>query len=170
MTKTLLFAAAAVAALSACVPAEINQKPITYRPTKKLNEKGTHSFEARAFSVQPGKKEELRGVPCKMSAAGFSSSFTTPAVVITPDMGQRTPTGSIECVYEGQKKLEILEPRNMTTLEIDTSAQRATAGAGLLGLVVGGISASVQKSRRDPMLDVYGYSDVNVEFRQKKEE
>jgi hypothetical protein len=58
----------------------------------------------------------------------------------------------------------------MTTLEIDTSAQRATAGAGLLGLVVGGISASVQRSRRDPMLDVYGYSDVNIEFRQKKED
>ena len=44
-------------------------------------------------------------------------------------------------------------------------AAAAGAGAGLIGVIVTGISASTQKSRRDARLDIYGYNDVSVTFK-----
>jgi len=107
----------------------------------------------------------VSGIPCKFGAPGFSSSFVTPAVVSTPDMGPRTPTGSVTCTYNGADKLEIMRPFNETVAEIETSAASAGAGAGIIGVIVAGISSSTQKSRRDANLDQYGYPDVTIVFK-----
>lgn len=151
--------------LSGCEVAEITQPPVQYRATKNLNEKGVSDFTARTFVTKDGSRKEVSGIPCKFSAPGFSSSFVTPAVVSTPDMGPRTPTGSVTCSYNGADKLEIMRPINETVMQIETSAASAGAGAGLIGVIVTGISSSTQKSRRDANLDQYGYADVAVVFK-----
>jgi hypothetical protein len=165
MKKVLVSAATGVLLLAGCEVAEITQPPVQYRATKNLNEKGVSDFTARTFLFEGGSQKEVSGVPCKFSAPGFRSSFVTPAVVVTPDMGPRTPTGSITCSYNGADKLVIMRPYNETVAQIEQSANSAGAGAGLIGVIVSGISASTQKSRRDANLDQYGYPDVSVPFR-----
>jgi urea transporter len=58
-----------------------------------------------------------------------------------------------------------MKPVNKTVQQIEQSAAAAGAGAGLIGVIVTGISASTQKSRRDARLDIYGYNDVFVTFK-----
>ncbi len=165
MKIALYGVAIAVVFLSGCEVAEITQPPVQYKATKNLNEKGVSDFTARTFTAADGSRKEISGVPCKFDAPGFGSTFVTPAVVSTPDMGPRTPTGSITCSYNGGNKLEIMRPFNETVAQIEQSAANAGAGAGLIGVIVTGISASTQKSRRDANLDRYGYSDVSVMFK-----
>ena len=162
MSKTLVPVLLTIGVLAGCVGAEITQPPVQYVATKKLNEKGVNDFTARTFVRTDGGIKELSGVPCEFAAPGFGAKFLTPAVVATPDMGPRTPTASITCKYNEKTKLEILKPVNLTITEIEQSANAAGAGAGLIGVIVSGISASSQKSRRDANLDRYGYLDVVV--------
>lgn len=165
MKKLAVCATFSIIFLAGCEQAEITQPPVQYRATKNLSEKGVRDFTARAFIMEEGSLKEISGVPCKFSAPGFGSSFITPAVVVTPDMGTRTPTGSLTCTYNGKEKLEIMRPYNETIAEIQQSAYAAGAGAGLVGVIVSGISESTQKSRRDPNLDQYGYQDVSIIFK-----
>ncbi|WP_417241578.1 hypothetical protein [Celeribacter sp.] len=165
MKKILVAALVATTALAACNNAEITQPPVQYHATKRLNEKGVSNFTARTFVTVDGTKKEISGVPCKFAAPGFNASFVTPAVVSTPDMGPRTPAGSITCTHEGKDKLEIMKSYNETVAQIEQSAYNAGAGAGLIGVIVTGIAASNQKSRRDATLDIYGYPDVSVHFK-----
>ncbi|WP_157960620.1 hypothetical protein [Primorskyibacter marinus] len=165
MKISFIIAAFGAVLLSGCEMAEITQPPVQYKATKSLNEKGVKDFTARTFALKDGNRKEISGVPCKMSAPGFHSSFVTPAVVATPDMGPRTPVGSLSCTYNGDKKLEIMRPVNETVAQIESSAASAGAGAGIIGVIVSGISASTQKSRRDATLDQYGYPDVSVVFK-----
>jgi hypothetical protein len=151
--------------LAGCEQAEITQPPVQYHATTRLNEKGVSNFTARTFAMKDGARTEVSGVPCKFAAPGFEASFVTPAVVSTPDMGPRTPAGSITCTYNGASKLEIMQPFNETVQQIEQSASAAGAGAGLIGVIVTGISSSSQKSRRDANLDVFGYPDVGVLFK-----
>lgn len=151
--------------VAGCEQAEITQPPVQYVATKQLNEKGVSDFTARSFITADGTRKEISGVPCSFKAPGFRAKFVTPAVVATPDMGPRTPTGSLTCTYNGAEKLVIMRPFNETLAQIDQSAYAAGAGAGLLGVIVTGIAASNQKSRRDARLDQYGYPDTNVEFK-----
>lgn len=161
--KFITFAGAALV-LAGCQGAEITQPPVHYKATKALNPKGVDTFTARTYVKTNDGRKEVTGVPCKLTAPGFSASFVTPAVVTTPDMGTRTPPGSVTCTYEGQKKLQVMKTFNVTTTEIDTRSHSAAAGAGLLGFVVAEISASSQKSRRDATLDVYGFPDLAMVF------
>jgi hypothetical protein len=168
MIKKPIALLALMTALAACEMADITQPPVQYRATKKLNEKGVTNFTLRTFQFADGSRKELSGVPCKMTAPGFTASFVSPAVVSVPDMGPRTPAGSVSCSYNGATKLEILKPVNLTVRQIEQSAVAAGAGAGLIGVIVTGISSATQKSRRDPRLDAYGYIDTAVVFKIEK--
>ena len=164
--KTKLFSAAIISmGLTGCEVAEITQPPVQYKATKNLNEKGVSDFTSRTFVTTDGSRKEVSGIPCKFKAPGFSASFVSPAVVSTPDMGPRTPTGSVTCSYNGKDKLQIMRPFNETVLQIEASAASAGAGGGLIGLIVTEISSSTQKSRRDANLDQYGYPDVTIVFK-----
>lgn len=165
MNKTLIGASFGVFFLAGCEMAEITQPPVQYKATKNLQEKGVRDFTAWTFTSIKGSVKEVSGVPCKFAAPGFSSTFVTPAVVATPDMGPRTPTGSLSCTYNGVTKLEIMRPFNETVTQIEQSATNAGAGAGLIGVIVTGISAATQKSRRDATLDQFGYPDKSVIFK-----
>ncbi len=165
LSKSAVVAGIGLIALAGCEVAEITQAPIQYVPTRNLNEKGVSDFTARTYLLSDGSRKELSGVPCEFAAPGFGARFVTPAVVSTPDMGPRTPTGSLTCTHNGEEKLVIMRPFNETVAEIEQSAASAGAGAGLIGVIVSGISASTQKSRRDATLDQYGYPDAFVEFR-----
>ncbi|KFE35939.1 hypothetical protein [Thioclava atlantica] len=125
---------------------------------------GTSNFTVRTYSTK-GSYQEVKGVPCTFKADGFHAEFTTPAVVVTPDMGPRTPVASISCVYQGEKVFRIVQPINDTTTKIDQNAAAAGAGAGLIGVIVTGISSSSQRARRDATLDVYGYPDQALQFK-----
>ncbi len=152
-------------AVSGCVGAEITQAPVQFKQTKTLNEKGVSDFTARTYvKKKDGGRDEVVGVPCKFTAPGFYANFVTPAVVSTPDMGPRTPAGSVKCTYNDKEKLVVMRPFNETTAEIQANANSAGAGAGILGVIVSGISASTQMSRRNASLDIYGYSDASVVF------
>ena len=157
-------ALAATLVLAGCQMADITQPPVQYKATKKLDAKGVDSFTARTYVKTKDGRKEVTGVPCKLTSPAFTASFVTPAVVTTPDMGQRTPPGSITCTYEGKTELVVMQVMNKTTASIEARAHSRAAGAGLLGIVVAEISASNQKARRDATLDVYGYHAVNVEF------
>ena len=151
-------------ALTGCAVTPIGQEPIRYRATRTLHEKGTSNLTVRAISTKEG-YNELAGVPCEFKADGYSSNFVTPAIVITPDMGPRTPVASLTCTFQGEKFFQIVQPINDTTMAIDQNASVAGAGAGLIGVIVSGISASAQRSRRDARLDVYGYPDITARFK-----
>jgi hypothetical protein len=165
MKMKLLSAATVFVLLTGCEVAEITQPPVQYKATENLNEKGVSDFTARTFSTEDGNRKELSGIKCEFSAPGFSSTFVSPAVVSTPDMGPRTPTGSLTCYHNGANKLVIMRPINETVAEIESSATNAGAGAGIIGVIVTGISSSTQKSRRDANLDQYGYPDAAVTFK-----
>lgn len=168
MNKKIIFGLLSALIVSGCVGADITQAPIQFRQTKTLNEKGVSDFTARTYAKKKdGGRDELIGVACRFTAPGFYADFTTPAVVSTPDMGPRTPAGSIKCKFEGEEKLVVMRPFNETTAEIQANANSAGAGAGLLGVIVSGISASTQMSRRDAKLDIYGYPDAQVVFEKK---
>lgn len=154
----------AVLAMSACAVAPIKQEPVQYKATMPLHEKGTSNFTVRTYDMHDG-YHEISGVPCTFKGHGFHSEFTTPAVVVAPDMGPRTPVASLTCEYNGQKSFQIVQPVNITLAKIDQNAQAAGAGAGLIGLIVTGISDSSQRSRRDATLDVYGYPDLRASFK-----
>lgn len=164
MTRKFFLIAAALATLSACEVADITQAPIPYTATKSLKAKGTHNFTARTFVKSSKGRNEVSGIPCTFTADGFKASFVTPALVTTPDMGQRTPPASITCKYKDVSKLEIMPAVNITVRDITASARSYGYGSGLVGLVVAGISESSQKSRRDATLDVYGYNNVIVQL------
>jgi len=154
-----------LAALAACNSADITQAPIQYRATQALNAYGTSDFTARTYTkTEGGSRKEVSGVPCKFVAPGFNSSFTTPAVVVSPNMGPRTPAASVTCTYNGAEKVAILRSYNETTAEISSRAQASTAGMGLLGAVVGGIVATSQINKRDVSRDIFGYPDTAVVF------
>ncbi|WP_417808471.1 hypothetical protein [Thioclava sp.] len=163
MNKAILLIGAG-AILSACAAAPIEQEPIPYRATKTLNEKGTSNFTVRTYSTK-GSYQEVKGVPCQFKADGFYADFVTPAVVVSPNMGPRTPVASLTCTYEGEKYFKIVQPINDTTTKIDQNASAAGAGAGLIGVIVTGISSSSQRARRDANLDVYGYPDIVAQFK-----
>jgi hypothetical protein len=165
MTRVITCAAVGVLFLTGCEMAEITQAPVQYVATKRLDEKGVSDFTARTYVTKDGSRKEVSGVPCKFSAPGFRAQFVTPAVVATPDMGPRTPTGSLTCKYNGADKLVIMRPFNETVAKIEQSAAGAGIGAGIIGVIVSGISESTQKSRRDARLDQYGYRDAFVEFK-----
>jgi len=165
ITIKATFLAIVSIAISGCEMAEITQAPIQYKATKQLNEKGVRDFTARTFALIEGVQKEVSGVPCNFVAPGFGAKFVTPAVVSTPDMGTRTPAGSLTCRYGGVDKLIIMRPINETVAQIEQSAANAGAGAGLVGVIVSGISASNQKGRRDANLDQYGYPDAIVQFK-----
>jgi hypothetical protein len=129
-----------------------------------LNENGTSTLTVRSVSTG-GSYKELAGVPCEFKADGFSSRFVTPAEVVTPNMGLRTPVASLTCTLDGQKFFQIVQPMNDTTAAIDANASAAGAGAGLIGVIVTGISSSSQRARRDATLDVYGYPDITATFK-----
>ncbi|WP_166417052.1 hypothetical protein [Cochlodiniinecator piscidefendens] len=164
MKPTFTTLLASILILAGCAGTEITQAPVQFSATQALNEKGITDFTARTYVREEGQRREVSGIPCRFSAPGFSASFTTPAVVMTPDMGGRTPSGSITCTYQGQEKLVVMRAINQTTAEIQANANAAGAGAGLIGVIVSGISASTQMSRRDANLDIYGYQNVAVQF------
>lgn len=148
--------------VAACAQAPIQQEPIPYRATKNLQENGTSSFVVR--SVSKNGYQEIAGVPCEFKADGFRSTFTTPALVLSPNMGLRTPVASLTCTYNGQQFFQLMQPINDTTAAIDANANAAGAGAGLIGLIVSGVSSSTQRARRDATLDMYGYVDIVAAF------
>lgn len=165
MIRTKLILGGALIALAACQPAEIEQAPVPYTATKNLNNKGVSNFTVRSYIKHKGKAAtEAKGVPCKFAGDGFRSSFVTPAILTAPDMGQLTPAASVTCTFNDKTKTVPMVAVNLTTNEIDARAMNMAAGGGLLGAVVGSISASTQKSRRDATLDRYGYNSVRVEF------
>lgn len=153
----------ACAALFGCETVPIGQEPIPYKATKALNEKGTSNLTVRSVSMAGGYRE-IAGVPCELKGDGFKSVFVTPAIVVTPDMGPRTPVASLTCTFEGKKFFEIVQPINDTVTSIDRNASAAGAGAGIIGVIVSGMSASTQRARRDATLDVYGYPDTTATF------
>ncbi len=151
--------------LSACSnTVEITQEPVLYTKTVELNEKGTTSFVVRAYLKEGSSRNELSGVPCVFKGVGFGSEFVTPATVIAPDMGARTPVASVTCVYSDMEEVRVMPPFNRTLAEINETTSNAAANHGLIGAVVGSIAAGVQKSRRDPTLDVYAYRSSRIEF------
>ena len=161
MNKAVIIAVCV--SLSGCAAVPIGQEPIPYTATKDLNEKGISNLTVRSVSMN-GTYQEIAGVPCELKGDGFRSTFVTPAIVVTPDMGPRTPVASLRCTHEGQAFFQILQPINDTVSSIDQNASAAGAGAGLVGIIVSGISASSQRARRDATLDVYGYADVTATF------
>jgi len=150
------------ASLAGCAAVPIAQEPVVYRATKALHEKGTSNLTVR--SASSASMQEITGVPCELKGDGFVSNFTTPAIVVTPDMGPRTPVASLTCTYDGKKFFQIVQPVNDTVNGIDQNASAAGAGAGIVGLIVSGISSSSQRARRDANLDVYGYPDITAMF------
>lgn len=154
----------ALLALAACAGAEINQPPVQYTATKPLNEISTTTFTTRTFTRIDGKRAEVSGVSCTFQGDGFKSSFTTPAVVIAPNMHMRTPAASVTCNYNGQSKTRVLMPFNQTLAEINSGAMSIGAGAGIVGVLVGGAVAAAQASGRDASQDVYAYPDAVIEF------
>jgi len=164
MRSTHAILLAAAVGMTACAGTDINQPPIRYTATKALNERGTSSFQVVTYTKSSGSRKQVRGVPCTFAGDGFSSSFTTPAVVISPNMGGRTPVASVTCNLNGEKKTRIIEAYNETLQGINNGAMSATAGGGLVGLIVGGAVAAVQSSNRDVSQDVYGYPDVAITF------
>ncbi|TYB82131.1 hypothetical protein [Maritimibacter fusiformis] len=154
----------ALLALAACAGAEINQPPVQYTATKPLNEISTTTFTTRTFTRVDGKRAEVSGVSCTFQGDGFKSSFTTPAVVIAPNMHMRTPAASVTCNYNGQSKTRVLMPFNQTLAEINSGAMSIGAGAGIVGVLVGGAVAAAQASGRDASQDVYAYPDAVIEF------
>jgi hypothetical protein len=159
-----IFGLATVLFVAACAVAPIEQDPVQYQATTPLHEKGTTNFTVRTYDVKDG-LQELTGVPCEFKGEGFHASFTTPAVVVAPDMGPRTPVASLTCSYNGQKSFQIVQPVNITLQKIDENASASGAGAGIVGLIVSGISDSAQRSRRDATLDIYGYPNLVARFK-----
>jgi hypothetical protein len=152
--------------IAGCAATAINQAPVTYTATKNLQAKGSSTLTVRTYSTAPGKgRVELSGVPCQFNGQGFYSKFTTPAVVMTPDLGPRTSAASVTCNYDDQEKTIVAFAVNKTTTDIDRRVQQSTSGAGLVGLIVGSIASTSQKNRRDTSLDVYGYLDKSVTFK-----
>jgi hypothetical protein len=136
--KNTLLMVVGLTILSGCAAVPIAQEPIPYQTTKALHEKGTSNLTVRSVSMKDG-YQELKGVPCELKADGFKSNFVTPAVVVTPDMGPRTPVASLTCTYGDQKFFQILQPVNDTVKSIDANASAAGAGAGIIGVIVSGI-------------------------------
>jgi len=163
MRSLTLPALAAVLTLAACA-SEISTPPVAYTATKTLNERSTTTLTARAFARVDGKRQELSGVLCTFQGDGFKSSFTTPAVLIAPNMQTRTPVASVTCSYNDQSKTKTLTPYNKTLADINSGAMSIGYGAGLVGVLVGGAVAAVQSSNRDTSQDVYAYPDAVVEF------
>ena len=164
MKKTTVLPLVAVLGIAACAGTEINQPPVPYVATKALNAVGSTTFTVRANAKVDGRRTELTGVPCTFQGEGFRSSFTTPAKVISPNMQGRTPPASVSCTYNGATKTRVIEPFNKTGADINSGAMAAGAGAGLVGMIVGGAVAAAQTSARDVSQDVYGYPDVAIDF------
>ena len=165
MRSKLALILAASLGLTACAATEIDQPPIRYVATKSLQERGTSSFLVVTYTRQPGQtRKQVRGVPCTFAGDGFKSTFNTPAVVISPNMGARTPVASVTCELNGEKKTKIVEAYNETLAGINNGAMAATTGGGLVGLIVGGAVAAVQAGNRDVNQDVFGYPDVDITF------
>ena len=164
MRLSLIPALVGALTLTACASTQINQAPVPYTTTKRLGEVGTSSFVVRTFAKVAGKRSELTGVACSFAGDGFKSSFTTPALVISPNMQGRTPPASVSCLYQGETITRPITPFNETVAGINSGAMAAGAGAGLVGLLVGGAVAAAQTSARDVNQDVYGYADVEIVF------
>ncbi|KIC11839.1 hypothetical protein RA19_04160 [Leisingera sp. ANG-M1] len=103
-------------------------------------------------------------MPCKLQGQGFNSAFTTPAVVIAPEIGAKAQVASVTCSYNEEAKTKVLEPYNKTVADINANANAAAVNHGLLGALVGSIAAGVQTSRRDPSKDIYAYHSSSVVF------
>jgi len=150
--------------VASCTSLPIDQEPVQYKATKPLNENGTSDFTVRSYEAGADRKE-IKGVPCVFKGLGFIAKFTTPAVVISPNMGPRTPVASLTCTYEGMRSFEIVKPVNRTVADINANARSIATNAGLIGAIVGEIAAAHQRSRRDPTLDVYGYPNLAATFK-----
>lgn len=154
----------ALFALAACeTPFQVEQAPVPYMTLKPLNEVGTSSFMVRAVNTSSGRAKEMSGIACTFAGDGFVSSFTVPAVVVSPNMGPRTPPAAVKCVFDGRTKTVPLQPVNKTLTQIGSSVATGAA-AGTVGVLVGGAVAAVQSLARDEQNDVFGYPDVTVTF------
>ncbi|WP_298498124.1 hypothetical protein [uncultured Maritimibacter sp.] len=151
-------------ALAACSqPLQVNQAPVQYTATKPLYERGTSSFTVRVVNGSGRMSREMSGIPCTFSGDGFQSSFTAPAVVISPNLGTKTPVASVSCSFEGNTQTRPLQPINKTLQQIAGSVSTGST-VGAVGTVVGGAVAAVQSVTRKEDNDVYGYPDVEIVF------
>lgn len=169
MRKTLrskaLFLAAPMLVLAACAqPVEISQPPVMYTATKPLNERGNTTLSARTYTKTKSGREEIVGVACRFEGDGFASEFSSPAVLIAPELHTKTPPASVTCTYNGAVKTVVLTPFNRTTSEINDRALQLGAGGGVVGVLIGGAFATVQNAKRDAAQDVYAYPLAVVEF------
>lgn len=168
MKTTGLLAAAALVALSACTEVQIDTPPVPYTATKDLDALGSSSFTVSTYKRVDGAREQIKGLPCSFEGDGFSSTFTSPAVLLSPNMQARTSVATITCTYEGVTKTKTIKPYNETIDQINqTMRPVGIAGgvvSGVFGLLVGGAVAAVQAEARDPTQDVHGYHDVAIDF------
>ncbi|MGH1367687.1 MAG: hypothetical protein ACRBCL_03660 [Maritimibacter sp.] len=160
-----LFSLVSLSVLAACAqPQEINQPPVMYQTTKALNERGNTTLTVRAVNKTDGSKKELVGVACVFEGDGFKASFSTPAVVIAPEMHTRTPPASVTCTHNGVPKTKVLTPYNRTVSEINSQAMQIGSGGGVVGVLIGGTMATIQNVKRDAAQDIWAYPNAEIEF------
>ncbi|MBV7410815.1 hypothetical protein KJP29_17665 [Maritimibacter sp. DP1N21-5] len=150
--------------LAACsAPLTVNQAPVPYTATKPLYENGTSSFTVRVLNGSGRIAREMSGIPCTFQGDGFQSSFVAPAVVVSPNLGPRTPVASVTCSFEGNSQTRPLQPINKTLQQISGSVSTGST-VGAVGAVAGAAVAAVQSVTRKEDNDVFGYPDVEIVF------
>lgn len=160
-----LLCALSMSVLVACAqPQEINQPPVMYQTTKTLNERGNTTLTVRTSQKSDGRNQELVGVACTFEGDGFKANFSTPAVVIAPEMHTRTPPASVTCTHNGAVKTKVLTPYNRTVSQINAQAMQIGAGGGLAGVLIGGTMATIQNVKRDAAQDIWAYPNAEIEF------
>jgi hypothetical protein len=164
MPRLGLLTTAALFGLAACTGVQITTPPVPYTASKELGARGSSSFTVSTYRRVQGEREQIKGVPCSFAGDGFSSSFESPAVVLSPNMQGRTSVASVTCTLDGVSKTKTIEPFNETISQINQSMRAGGIAGGLVGVLVGGAVAAVQADSRDPAQDVYGYRDVAIDF------
>lgn len=110
------------------------------------------------------KKAEFSGANCALKGRGFSTSFTTPAIVNLPDYDYYSQPVTGSCSVNGETRPIVLRPYNETVRARKAAASNSGAQGGLLGMVVTGVVSGIVEAANDPTDDDWDYGNYDVIF------
>ncbi len=160
------------ALLCACSQAEITKPPVAYnilKPPPAGAYRGDAETTIRTGAKTEKGTRELSGVDCTLTTPYTESRFQTPAHVTTPNLGASTPTANLKCSDGTRSVQKNLRAENLSLEERSQRARASGAGAGVIGIIVGGVMAGVNEGRGDRPDDVHGYSATWLNMDESKE-
>lgn len=170
----------AVLAISGCETAEITTPPVTVIPNSPSTSvgidvyakarargnpvprfRGQDTVTVRTWGKGENGRTEFSGVPCSLDSGLYKAKFQSPANIVVPNYGPKSPALFIRCQTETQSGSVTVNVVNFTSQQ----RQAGAAGTGVLGaIVVGAINAAVT----DPEKDEFKYHPITVNLKDKK--